>query len=76
MQKVLIICIITVNIMRVAPARTHSLTCFLSTTQGHVVGQFPVLHLVASNSSFESHMLTSDPLDMLPPLTVAVHDAG
>jgi len=35
--------------------------------EGHIIAQFPVLHVVARGSVFEAHMLASDPSDFLPP---------
>ena len=40
----------------------------------HVVPGFPVLHVVTKRSSFEAHMLASDPSHYLPQLSVHVED--
>jgi len=41
----------------------------------HVIPQFPVLHVVKANSSFEAYMLASDPTDFLPAPAVTVEEA-
>ena len=40
--------------------------------EGHVVAEFPVLHVVEQRSAFEKHLLASEPEDFLPPLNFVV----
>jgi hypothetical protein len=40
--------------------------------EGHVVAEFPVLHVVEQRSAFEKHLLASEPEDFLPPLHFVV----